>query len=80
MKPQFKVIKALHLTALDKKLINTSIANDLKDVSTKEKRLNIICTDAEGIVKADLYSFALGIGIDSKKEWRKIEIQFQLSN
>lgn len=80
MKAQFKTIKTHHLTALDRKLINTSIANNLQDVSTKQKRFNVICQDAEGIVKAHLYSFEVGIGIDSQKEWKKREIQFKILN
>jgi hypothetical protein len=80
MKPQFKIIKATHLTPLDRKLINTSIANNLQDVSTQQKRFNIICQDAEGIIKAYLYSFEVGIGINSRKEWRKREIQFKILN
>lgn len=80
MIPQFKTIKAHHLTTLDIKLINTSIANNLQDVSTPKKRLYNICQDAEGIVKAYLYNFEVGTGIDSKKEWRKREIQFKILN
>jgi len=51
--------------------------NGLKDVHTKKKRLNIICSDAEGIVKANLFSFAPGIGIDAKSYWQKQEIIFK---
>lgn len=80
MRPQFKTIKAHHLTALDRKLITTSIANNLQDVSTPNKRLYNICQDAEGIVKSYLYSFEVGIGIDSKKEWIKREVQFKPLN
>ena len=72
-----KVIKCIHLTAIDKKLIKASIENGLKDVQTKKKRLNIICSDAEGIVKANLFSFAPGIGIGAKSYWQKQEIIFK---
>ena len=37
----FKIVKSHHLTALEKKLISTSIDNNLQDVQTKRKRLNI---------------------------------------
>ena len=53
---KYKIIKSKHLTALEKKLILTSIDNNLQDVQTKRKRLNIICEDAEGNIKANLYS------------------------
>jgi len=72
-----KIIKSLHLTALDKKLIKSSIENNLQDVFTKKKRLNIICQDAAGNVKADLLSFAPGIGIGSKSYWQKQEVIFK---
>ena len=49
---KYKIIKSKHLTALEKKLILTSIDNNLQDVQTKRKRLNIICEDAEGNIKA----------------------------
>lgn len=67
-----------HLTALDKKLIKTSIENNLQDVQTKRKRLNIICKDNEGNVKAHLYSFEKGIGIDAKSRWKQTEITFKV--
>ncbi len=73
-----KIIKALHLTSLDKKLINSSIANGLKDVFTKQKKLHIICEDGEGNIKANLLSFAPGIGIGAKSYWQKQEIIFKI--
>ena len=71
-----KILKATHLTAHDRKLIKASLDNNLQDVSTPKKRLNIICQNAEGTVKANLWTFAVGIGIGSKSQWRKKEIQF----
>jgi len=72
-----KIIKALHLTQLDKKLIKLSIENGLKDAHTKRKRLHIICSDSEGNVKANLFSFAVGIGLGAKSYWQKEEIIFK---
>ncbi len=72
-----QIIKAIHLTALDKKLIKSSIENNLQDVFTKKKRLNIICKDGAGNVKANLLSFAPGIGIGSKSYWQKQEVIFK---
>jgi len=72
-----QIIKAIHLTALDKKLIKSSIENNLQDVFTKKKRLNVICQDATGNVKANLLSFAPGIGIGSKSYWQKQEVIFK---
>lgn len=72
-----QIIKATHLTTLDKKLIKSSIENNLQDVFTKKKRLNIISQDAAGNVKANLLSFAPGIGIGSKSYWQKQEVIFK---
>lgn len=71
-----KVITAIHLTAHDKKLINFSLVNNLQDVYTSKKRLKIISKSDDGIVKANLWSYEVGIGIGAKMEWRKKEIQF----
>lgn len=72
-----RVIKAVHLTAHDRKLINTSIANNLQDVSSPKKRLNIICTDEQGNVKANLWSYEVGIGWGAKSRWVMSEIIFK---
>lgn len=72
-----KIIKSFHLTGLDKKLIASSIENGITDVHTKKKRLNIVCIDSEGTVKANLFSFAPGIGIGAKSYWQKQEIIFK---
>lgn len=71
-----KIIKAHHLTALEKKMIRTSLENNLQDITTKNKRLNIICSDPNGNIKANLYSFEVGIGIGAKKRWVNREIEF----
>ena len=71
-----KLITNIHLTTLEKKLIKTSIDNGLQDVQTKKKRLHIISTDNEGNVKANLYSFEVGIGIGSKSRWVCREVVF----
>ena len=71
---KYKIVKSHHLTALEKKLISTSIENNLQDVQTKQKRLVIICEDNEGNVKANLYSYEIGIG--AKKSWKQSEIIF----
>lgn len=71
-----KQITNIHLTTLDKKLIKASIENGLKDVQTKKKRLHIICTNNEGEVKANLYSFEVGMGIGSKSRWVCREVVF----
>lgn len=71
-----KIHKANHLTAHDRRLIRTSLNNNLQDVSTPKKRLNIICQNAEGTVKANLWTYAVGIGIGAKSEWTKQEIEF----
>lgn len=34
---KYKIVKSHHLTALEKKLISTSIDNNLQDVQTKQK-------------------------------------------
>ena len=75
----YKIIKSKHLTALEKKLISTSINNNLQDVQTKQKRLTVICEDAEGNIKANLYSHEEGIGIGAKKYWKQTEIIFKLN-
>ena len=75
----YKIIKSKHLTSLEKKLISVSIENNLQDVQTRQKRLNIICQDAEGNVKANLYSYEVGIGIGAKKYWKQSEIIFKLN-
>ena len=75
----YKIIKSKHLTALEKKLISTSINNNLQDVQTKQKRLTVICEDAEGNIKANLYSHEEGIGIGAKKYWKHSEIIFKLN-
>jgi hypothetical protein len=72
-----KILKPNYLTVLDKKLIKTSAQNNFVDVSTKKKRLNIICSDDNGVYKANLYSFAVGIGIGAKSYWQKQEIIFK---
>ena len=71
---KYKIVKSHHLTALEKKLISKSINNNLQDVQTKQKRLNIICEDAEGNIKANLYSYEEGIGIGAKKHWKQSAI------
>ena len=76
---KYKIIKSKHLTALEKKLILTSIDNNLQDVQTKRKRLNIICEDAEGNIKSNLYSHEEGIGIGAKKYWKQTEIIFKIN-
>ena len=76
---KYKIVKSHHLTALEKKLISTSIENDLQDVQTKQKRLVIICKDNEGNIKANLYSYEEGIGIGAKKYWKQTEIIFKLN-
>ena len=76
---KYKIVKSHHLTALEKKLISTSIENNLQDVQTKQKRLNVICEDAEGNIKANLYSYEIGIGIGAKKYWKQSEIIFKLN-
>ena len=76
---KYKIVKSHHLTALEKKLISTSVENDLQDVQTKQKRLNIICEDAEGNIKANLYSYEIGIGIGAKKSWKRSEIIFKIN-
>ncbi len=76
---KYKIIKSKHLTALEKKLISTSIENNLQDVQTKQKRLNIICKDNEGNIKANLYSYDIGIGIGAKKYWKQSEIIFKIN-
>ena len=76
---KYKIVKSHHLTALEKKLISTSIENDLQDVQTKRKKLNIICEDAEGNIKANLYSYEEGIGIGAKKYWKQSEIIFKIN-
>lgn len=73
----FKQISGNHLTTTDKQLIRSSIDNDLQDVQTKNKKLHIISTDDSGNVKAKLYSFEVGIGIGSKKQWCGREIVFK---
>ena len=75
---KYKIVKSHHLTALEKKLISTSINNNLQDVQTKQKRLSIICEDAEGNIKANLYSYEEGIGIGAKKHWKQSEIIFKI--
>jgi hypothetical protein len=77
MKPKFKVLKCRHLTALDRKLISASINAELQDVYTPQKRLNIICTDAIGNVKANLLTFQHEIGLGAKKSWYTQEIIFK---
>ena len=77
---KYKIVKSHHLTALEKKLISTSIENDLQDVQTKQKRLAIICKDNEGNIKANLYSYEIGIGIGAKKYWKQTEIIFKINN
>ena len=74
---KYKIVKSHHLTALEKKLISTSIENNLQDVQTKQKRLNVICEDAEGNIKANLYSYEIGIG--AKKYWKQSEIIFKIN-
>ena len=76
---KYKIVKSKHLTALEKKLISTSINNNLQDVQTKQKRLTVICEDAEGNIKANLYSHEEGIGIGAKKYWKQSEIIFKLN-
>ena len=76
---KYKIIKSKYLTALEKKLISTSIENNLQDVSTKNKRLIFICEDNEKNYKFHLYSFEHGIGIGAKKEWIKREIIFKIN-
>ena len=76
---KYKIVKSHHLTALEKKLISTSINNNLQDVETKQKRLSIICEDAEGNIKANLYSYEEGIGIGAKKSWKQSEIIFKIN-
>ena len=76
---KYKIVKSHHLTALEKKLITTSIDNNLQDVQTKQKRLNVICEDAEGNIKANLYSYEIGIGIGAKKYWKQSEIIFKIN-
>ena len=75
---KYKIVKSHHLTALEKKLISTSVNNNLQDVQTKQKRLSIICEDAEGNIKANLYSYEEGIGIGAKKHWKQSEIIFKI--
>mgnify|MGYP003610368800 CR=1 FL=1 len=75
---KYKIIKSKHLTALEKKLISVSIENNLQDVQTKQKRLNVICEDAEGNIKANLYSYEVGIEKKKKKYWKQSEIIFKL--
>ncbi|MDR6548485.1 hypothetical protein J2810_004575 [Chryseobacterium rhizosphaerae] len=77
-KGNFKQTKGGHLTALDRKLINTSIANNMQDVSTKQKQLNIITTDGHGNYKAVINSYEAGIGIGSKKSWCRKQIEFSV--
>ena len=75
----YKIVKSHHLTALEKKLISTSIENNLQDVQTKHKTLNIISEDVEGNIKANLYSYEEGIGIGAKKYWKQSEIIFKIN-
>ena len=75
---KYKIVKSHHLTALEKKLISTSIENNFQDVHTKQKRLNIIAEDNEGNIKANLYSYEIGIGIGAKKYWKQSEIIFKI--
>ena len=63
----------------EKKLISTSIDNNLQDVQTKQKKLSIICEDSEGNIKANLYSYEVGIGIGAKKYWKQTEIIFKIN-
>ena len=76
---KYKIVKSHHLTALEKKLISTSINNNLQDVQTKQKKLNIICSDHDGNIKANLYSYEEGIGIGAKKYWKQSEIIFKIN-
>ena len=76
---KYKIVKSHHLTALEKKLISTSIENYLQDVQTKQKILNIIAEDNEGNIKANLYSYEEGIGIGAKKYWKQSEIIFKIN-
>ena len=76
---KYKIVKSHHLTALEKKLISTSINNNLQDVQTKQKRLNIITEDNEGNIKAHLCSYEEGIGIGAKKYWKQSEIIFKIN-
>ena len=75
---KYKIVKSHHLTALEKKLISVSIDNNLQDVHTKQKKLSIISKDAEGNIKANLYSYEVGIGIGAKKYWKQTEIIFKI--
>ena len=75
----YKIVKSHHLTALEKILISTSIENNLQDVQTKYKTLNIISEDKEGNIKANLYSYEIGIGIGAKKYWKQSEIIFKIN-
>jgi len=74
---KYKIVKSHHLTALEKELISTSIENNLQDVQTKHKTLNIIAEDKEGNIKANLYSYEEGIG--AKKYWKQTEIIFKIN-
>lgn len=74
----YKIIKSKHLTAHDKRLIIASINNNLQDVATPKKRLIIISQDAENNVKANLYSYQVGLGIGAKSSWHRQEIEFEI--
>lgn len=70
-----KIIKSTHLTPLDRKLVKASIEAGIVDVFSKQKRLQIITTGSDGVIKACIYTYESGIG--SPRKWQMKQIEFK---